>query len=346
MRTSSLLCSTAAQASMSERQAKGLTSLMFAAAANRLDVVRVLVKRGADTKMTSVVLPPGSRGRGPAPVPNAGPNAGPSVESRSQCASRKHPRRLAQTLPWPAPKRSDGRGPTGLGGWTALHLAAREGHGAVAQALIELGADINERNEGDKDDTALHGHHQRSLRSGRSAHRAGADPIQTSDDGLAPLYATIDMQFAPVIWQPNPPTDQEQTTYLNLMSLLLDRGADPNARLKRKLWFRPSDHDDAWTGTAGTTAFWRAAFATDVEAMRVARQQGCRSRRFASSEGVTPLMAAAGLGWTGNQHRTVPGGWLPAAEVTALSVGPSSTRATSSAIRPFTRRRIEATTRW
>jgi ankyrin repeat protein len=33
-----------------------------------------------------------------------------------------------------------------------------------------------------------------------------------------------------------------------------------------------------------------------------------------SSEGVTPLMAAAGLGWTGNQHRTVPNGWLPAVQ--------------------------------
>jgi ankyrin repeat protein len=34
--------------------------------------------------------------------------------------------------------------------------------------------------------------------------------------------------------------------------------------------------------------------------------------QIASSEGVTPLMAAAGLGWTGNQHRTVPDSWLPA----------------------------------
>ena len=65
----------------------------------------------------------------------------------------------------------------------------------------------------------------------------GADPNQTNDDGLAPLYATIDMQFAPVIWQPNPPTDQENTTYLALMSLLLDRGADPNARLSASSGF-------------------------------------------------------------------------------------------------------------
>ena len=199
--------------------------------------------------------------------------------------------------------------PTALGGWAALHFAAREGHLAAARALIEAGADINQPNEGDKTTplvTAIvNGHYDLA----KLLIEKGADPNQSNDDGLAPLYATIDMQFAPVIWQPNPPTDQEQTTYLALMSLLLDRGADPNARLKRKLWFRPSDHDDAWTGTAGTTAFWRAAFAADVEAMRLLVSKGA-DPQIPSAEGVTPLMAAAGLGWTGNQHRTVPGGWL------------------------------------
>ena len=156
--------------------------------------------------------------------------------------------------------------------------------------------DINQPNEGDKIDSAGDRHRERPLRSREAVDRKGADPNQSNDDGLAPLYATIDMQFAPVIWQPNPPTDQEQTTYLALMSLLLDRGADPNARLKRKLWFRPSDHDDAWTGTAGTTAFWRAAFATDVEAMRLLVARGA-DPQIPSSEGVTPLMAAAG--WDG-----------------------------------------------
>ena len=37
-------------------------------------------------------------------------------------------------------------------------------------------------------------------------------------------------------------------------------------------------------------------------------------------KGVTPLMAAAGLGWTGNQHRTVPNSWLAAAKL-SLELG-------------------------
>jgi uncharacterized protein len=304
-------------ASIDERDvARGLTPLMFAAAENRLDVVRVLVKRGADTKVTSVVLPPGSRGRGPAPVPNAGPNpnassnpnAGPNVQRQGGPPTPRADTPLARAQ---AERRAP---PTGLGGWTALTLAAREGHTAVAQALVEMGADINERTAVDKATplitAIINGHYDMA----RMFIEHGADVNLTSDDGLAPLYAAIDTQFAPVIWQPNPPTDQEQTTYLDLMSLLLDRGADPNARLKRKLWFRPSDHDDSWTGTVGTTAFWRASFATDVAAMRLLVRRGA-DPTIPSSEGVTPFMASAGLGFTGNQHRTVPGGWIPAAEV-------------------------------
>ena len=92
---------------------------------------------------------------------------------------------------------------------------------------------------------------------------------------------------------------------LDLMKALLDRGADPNARLKNKLWFRPSDHDDVWVGTAGTTAFWRAAFANDVEAMRLLAARGA-DPNIGSSEDNSPLMAAAGVGWTANLHQTVP----------------------------------------
>jgi uncharacterized protein len=275
---------------------RGQTPLMFAAAANKGPVVKLLASRGAGLKLTSTLSPPPRLPRLGA-NPNAPPQAPPKPPPPDDAVGLARAERRV--------------GPSMLGGWAALHFAAREGHIEATRALIDAGADINQPNDGDKTTPLLtaiiNGHYDLA----KVIIERGADPNQTSNDGLAPLYATIDMQFAPVIWQPNPPTDQENTTYLALMSLLLDRGADPNARLTRKLWFRPSDHDDAWTGTAGTTAFWRAAFATDVEAMQLLVSRGA-DPHIASSEGVTPLMAAAGLGWTGNQHRTVPNGWLAA----------------------------------
>jgi ankyrin repeat protein len=274
---------------------RGQTPLMFAAAANRAPVVKLLASRGAGLKLTSTTSPPPRLPRIGA-NPNAPPQAPPKPPPDDAVSLARAERRV---------------GPSMLGGWAALHFAAREGHLDAARALIEAGADVDQPNDADKTTPLLtaivNGHYDLA----KLLIEKGADPNLANEDRLAPLYATVDMQFAPVIWQPNPPTDQEQTSYLELMALLLDRGAFPNTRLKRKLWFRPSDHDDAWTGTAGTTAFWRAAFATDVEAMRLLVGRGA-DHQIPSSEGVTPLMAAAGLGWTGNQHRTVPNSWLPA----------------------------------
>ena len=46
-------------------------------------------------------------------------------------------------------------------------------------------------------------------------------------------------------------------------------GANPNARLAKALWFRPTSHNQEWIDKKGVTAFWRAAASSDVAAMRV-----------------------------------------------------------------------------
>ena len=56
--------------------------------------------------------------------------------------------------------------------------------------------------------------------------------------GLAALYATIDVQWAPYAWFPQPITAQEKVTYLELMKALITHGADVNARLGKKIWLR------------------------------------------------------------------------------------------------------------
>ena len=49
----------------------------------------------------------------------------------------------------------------------------------------------------------------------------------------------------------------------------LKAGADPNARLKKHVWYMSYTFDLLDVDTRGATAFWRAAYATDVEAMKL-----------------------------------------------------------------------------
>jgi ankyrin repeat protein len=95
------------------------------------------------------------------------------------------------------------------------------------------------------------------------------------------------------------------------MEALLAKGADPNARLIKKLWFRSLTHDQHWVTPAGATAFWRAAQSSDVPAMRILVDGGA-DPNIASIEGTTPLIVAGGVGWGANFHRNLPDAWVDA----------------------------------
>ena len=59
----------------------------------------------------------------------------------------------------------------------------------------------------------------------------GADPNLLSDAGVSPLYAVINVQWAPIAAYPQPRAHLQQSrSYLDVMKQLLDKGADPNAR--------------------------------------------------------------------------------------------------------------------
>jgi uncharacterized protein len=121
------------------------------------------------------------------------------------------------------------------------------------------------------------------------------------------------MQWAPYAWYPQPITAQEKTSYLDLMKGLLEHGADPDARIKKKIWFRALPDDSAWVDTAGATAFWRAAQSDDLAAMKLLVEHGANPW-IATKEGDTPLMVATGLGWALNFSRNAPDSWMPAAK--------------------------------
>jgi ankyrin repeat protein len=269
------------------------TALMFAASANRAAVIQVLADHGADIGACSKVTHiPAQK--------NVYDDEFPLDADLILHANLPPGRQAAKDAL--AGRRAS---PTVSGGVTALLLAARDGQLEAARALLANGADVNQASAGDHSPplvmAVINGHFDVA----QFLLEAGADPNVASDDGLTALYATIDAQWSPVAGGPVPVTVHEKVTYLKLMEALLKNGANPNLRLTRKLWFRPSFHDQMWVGTPGSTAFWRAAQATDLAGMRLLVAHGA-DPKIPSNEGDTALMMAAGVGWAGNFSRNAP----------------------------------------
>ncbi len=194
-----------------------------------------------------------------------------------------------------------------MGGMTALLYAAREGHMETVKALIEgtEHADINQVSGGDKFSAMVTAITNGHLTMAKYLLDHGADPNLVTVSGLTALYATIDVQWAPKAWFPQPSTDQEKVGYLELMKALLDHGANVNAPVGEKLWFRSFTNDYTWVDPAGATAFWRAAQSSDTVAMRLLVEYKA-DPKIATKSGDTPLMAAAGIGWAANWSVNAP----------------------------------------
>lgn len=351
----------------------GQTPLMFAAAANRVSPVNVLMERGADLEITTRVadLPvldaedraaafrrqevlDGFRAAAP---PHEQTGWQPTA-SQVQAAIRAA--RQVQAFPETASADSDGRRLTRgtprdytervgrQGGLTALLHAARGGHADVALALIYAGADIDAVS-GDHTSplqiATMNGHFDLALR----LLEQGADPNIATEGGATPLFAALNLQWAPRARYPQPRAhDQQQATYLDVMKALLEAGANPNARLDNHLWYMSYNHCCS-ESVDGATPFWRAAYATDVAAMRLLMAHGAdpgvptrapQPRRRSNDgapdpsglppavpggPGVWPLHAASGVGYgegfESNAHRHVPDGWMPSVRYLIEEVG-------------------------
>ena len=280
-------------------EAHGQTAVMFAAALGRDAVVRVLAANGADLKIQSKVaklIKMRYDEDGNPIAPAAAPPAGAAAGGRGGRGGASTANRASLSA---------------MGGNTALLYAARDGHLESVKGLVEAGADVNEVSAGDKTSPIVmavtNGHYD----VGKYLLDHGANPNLANEQGLAALYATIDAQYAPLGWAPNPITVQEKTSHLELMKALLAHGANPNTKLGQKLWFRPLTHDQQWINPTGATPFWRAAVATDLAAMKILIAGGA-DPNIPSDGGDTPLMMAAGIGWAGNFTITVPDSWVDA----------------------------------
>ncbi len=184
-----------------------------------------------------------------------------------------------------------------VGGLTALLLAAREGCAACAAALVRGKAEIN---LGDPDNISPLLMATLNGRFDAAAYlvKAGANPNKWDTWGRAPLYSTVDYNTTPRGGRPDRPSS-DRTTALDVEEMLLKAGANPNMQLKLFPPYRSLGQDRGGDGmlTVGTTPLIRAAKAGDSASIQLLLAHGAMPD-LPNSQGITPLMAAAGVGST------------------------------------------------
>ena len=163
-------------------------------------------------------------------------------------------------------------------GSTPLLFAARNGRVENARLLLDAGADVDE-----------------AAPNGQSA------LVTASFSGQGNLAAFLLERGA----DPNDATTGYTALHtavlrgdLDLVRALTAHGADPNVRLERG---SRQQRNLNWYGLsgalAGATPFWLAAKYAEVDIMRFLADAGA-DPLLAPNNGITPLMAAAGAGWT------------------------------------------------
>jgi ankyrin repeat protein len=297
---------------------RGTTPLMWAADEAHAPAVQLLIKRGADINAKSNPAP---RGRGPAlgkandprkavAAQGAALAAGQSVELSQLRVVQES---TAGGAPTPAPAANDAADDAAGGGvaavaaaggggrnrqavndggaLTALIYAARSNDLATVKVLLEAGADINQTT-GYGWTPLLVATQNRYYKLAAYLLDHGANPNLTNKGGWTPLYLATDNRN---IESGDYPVRKGDMDHLDFIKLLLDKGADVNARIKDSTETR-TVFTNQWLDENGATAFLRASQSGDTVLMKLLLDHGA-DPKIATTLGVTALQVAAGIGW-------------------------------------------------
>ncbi|MGB6449723.1 MAG: ankyrin repeat domain-containing protein [Steroidobacteraceae bacterium] len=216
------------------------------------------------------------------------------------------------------------------GGLTPLLYAARSGCMSCVQTIVGHGANVNEPTpEGFTPlITALDNRHYDVA---QYLLQHGANPGTWDWYGRTPLYVAVDMHTYDDFGRSGPSNTPAsagvkkpvvEITAIDIIRMLLDAGVDPNVQLDLH---RPSRggnsgrfEDDLLR--TGATPLLRAAMSHDNEVIELLLQHGALVD-LPNVNGVTPLIVAAGMGFSGPSMTPVPdhrGDYAPGCQERAI----------------------------
>jgi ankyrin repeat protein len=264
---------------------EGETVLMTAARTGSAAVVKLLLAHGADVHARERWY--GETALMWAAAENHPPAIQVLVERGADINGRS-------SLLTPARRRS-GQSILPLGSWTPLMYASRQGATDAVRTLADLGADLN-LTDPDGATALVLAIINANYETADLLLEMGADPnVADNEAKMAALYAAVDMhRLAVGHGRPNP-RPSGPLNALDVVSKLLEHGADPNARLSAPLMQRHHSAGDRALGE-GATPFMRAAKSGDVAVMRLLLAAGTDPALVLPNQ-ANALMLAAGLGW-------------------------------------------------
>ena len=181
------------------------------------------------------------------------------------------------------------------GGMTAMLFAAREGCMDCVKALVEKGAklDLADPEGVTPLITSIFNTH---FDVAKYLIEKGANIDKWDWWGRSPLYLAVDYNTMPHGGRPDQPS-LDATLPIDIVRILLEKGANPNLQLKLFPPYRATGADRGLDGmlTVGTTPLLRAAKAQDAASIKLLLEHGAIVD-LPNNQGMTPTVAASGMG--------------------------------------------------